>query len=75
MVQVGCYRDQCVALMCLGPILRTTGLSIVLNGTQELLNGKGIAVKDYSKIGEAFRRISNSKFINTAQDIIAILLK
>ena len=34
------------------------GLPLILNGTQELLDGKGIAIKDYKKIGITFERIS-----------------
>lgn len=59
--------------LILGPISRATGFPVILNGTQELLNGKGIEVKDYNKIGAAFDRIVNSKIINKVKDIIGVL--
>lgn len=59
--------------LILGPISRVTGLPVILNGTQELLNGKGIEVKDYNKIGAAFDRVINSKIVKKVKDIIAVL--
>jgi hypothetical protein len=61
--------------LVLGPISRTTGLPLILNGTQELLNGKGLEVKDYSKIGAAFDRVSKSKLIGKVKDIFGILFE
>lgn len=61
--------------LVLGPISRTIGLPMVLNGTQELLNGKGLEIRDYNKIGEAFNRIRNSKLVGKAKDILAIILE
>ena len=57
----------------LRPISHLTGLPVVLNGTQELLNGKGLDIRDYNKIGEAFEQLKNSKAISKAKEIYAIL--
>jgi hypothetical protein len=59
--------------LILGPISNLVGLPLILNGTQELLDGKGIALQDYKKIGIAFERISNSNVVKKVKDIYNIL--
>ena len=56
--------------LILGPISNVIGLPLILNGTQEMLAGKGLSVQEYTKIGIAFERISNSKMIKKAKKII-----
>lgn len=53
----------------------TTGLPLVLNGTEELLNGKGLSLQEFKKIGAAFERICNSTVVQKAKDIYQILIK
>lgn len=55
-----------------GLISNLVGLPLILNGTQEFLDGKGIAVQDYKKIGVAFERISNSTVVKKVKDIYNI---
>ena len=58
--------------LILRPISNTIGLPLVLNGTQEMLAGKGLSIKEYTKIGIAFERISNSKIIKKTKKIFRI---
>lgn len=57
----------------LRPVSQVIGLPLVLNGTQELLNGNGLSVEEFSKIGTAFDRICNSTLVKKAKDIYKIL--
>ena len=41
-------------------ILNKIGLSFILNGTQEILNGKGLMIQEHARIGFAFERVVNS---------------
>lgn len=59
--------------LILEPLSNVVGLPLILNGTQELLDGKGILVRDYVKIGIAFERISNSTLVKKVKDIYNIL--
>lgn len=43
----------------LKPLSNVTGFPLILNGTNEILGGKGIPVTDYAKISIAFERVSN----------------
>jgi hypothetical protein len=55
-------------------ISNIVGLPLILNVTQELLDGKGIAVQDYKNIGVAFERIINSKQFKKIKDIYNFLI-
>lgn len=59
--------------LILRPISNQIGLPLVLNGTQEILAGKGLSVQDYSKIGIAFERIASSKKVKKLKDIYKII--
>jgi hypothetical protein len=59
--------------LILRPISNTIGIPLVLNGTQEMLAGKGLSIQEYTKIGIAFERISNSKIIKKTKKIFRIL--
>lgn len=54
------------------PISNRIGLPLILNGTQEMLAGKGLSVKEYTKIGFAFERISNSDFFKKSKKVYRI---
>ena len=58
--------------LILRPISNTIGIPLVLNGTQEVLAGKGLSIQEYTKIGIAFERISNSKIIKKTKKIFRI---
>jgi hypothetical protein len=59
--------------LILRPISNLVGLPLILNGTQKLLDGKGITIQDYKKIEIAFDRISNSIVVRKAKDIYNVL--
>jgi hypothetical protein len=46
--------------LILGPISNLVGIPLVLNGTQEMLAGKGMTLKEYAKIGIAFERVTTT---------------
>lgn len=58
----------------LRPISNLIGLPLILNGTQEMLAGKGLSIEEYAKIGIAFERISNSNIIRKGKKIYRIIL-
>lgn len=41
----------------LGPVSHLTGFPLILNGTQEMLVGKGISIQEYTKIGKIYKII------------------
>ena len=43
----------------LQPLSNFTGFPLILNGTNEILAGKGIKITDYAQISIAFERVSN----------------
>ena len=45
--------------LILQPLSNVTGFPLILNGTSEILTGKGINITDYAKISIAFERVSN----------------
>lgn len=45
--------------LILQPLSNVTGFPLILNGTNEVLKGKGINITDYAKISLAFERVSN----------------
>lgn len=57
--------------LILEPLSNVTGLPLVLNGTNEIIYGKGMNILDYGKIGLAFERISNVtlKNVNRAKKV------
>ena len=59
--------------LILRPISNVTGLPLILNGTQEMLAGKGLSIQEYTKIGIAFERISNSTIVKKARKIYKII--
>jgi hypothetical protein len=58
--------------LILRPISNLVGLPLILNGTQEMLNGRGMSIQEYAKIGIAFERISNSTAVKKAKEIYKI---
>lgn len=60
--------------LILGPIANRTGLPIILNGTAEVTVGMGLTVKEYSKMGTAFEKFINSKFLKKIKKIYKIIL-
>lgn len=44
--------------LVLSPISNVTGLPLMLNGTHEVLTGKGLSVQEYVKMGVAMQRFS-----------------
>ena len=59
--------------LILRPVSNVIGLPLILNGTQEMLAGKGLSVQEYTKIGIAFERISNSKIIKKTKKIYRVI--
>ena len=59
--------------LILRPISNFVGLPLILNGTQEMRIGKGMSLQEYTKIGIAFERISNSNTVKKAREIWNIL--
>lgn len=59
--------------LILRPISNVIGLPLILNGTQEMLSGKGISIQEYTKIGIAFERISNSRIVKKVRKIYKII--
>ena len=59
--------------LILRPISNLSGLPFILNGTQEMLNGKGLSVQEYTKIGIAFERIANSTLVKKSKKIYKII--
>ena len=59
--------------LILRPISNVIGLPMVLNGTQEMLVGKGLSIQEYTKIGIAFERISNSSIVQKTKKIYKII--
>lgn len=45
--------------LILKPLSNVTGFPLILNGTSEIIAGKGINITDYVKISLAFERVSN----------------
>ena len=58
--------------LILRPISNLVGLPLILNGTQEMLNGRGMSIQEYAKIGIAFESISNSTAVKKAKEIYKI---
>ncbi len=58
--------------LILRPISNLVGLPLILNGTQEMLGGKGLSIQEYTKIGIAFERISNSTIVQKVKKIYKI---
>lgn len=58
--------------LILQPISNVIGLPLILNGTQEILNGQGMKIEDYAKISIAFERISNSTLIKRIRETAKI---
>ena len=59
--------------LILRPISNVIGLPFILNGTQEMLNGKGLSIQEYTKIGIAFERITNSTIVKKGKKIFKIV--
>ena len=69
---------RCVEVVLNGvilkPISNLVGVPLLLNDTQEILKGKGITVKEYTKIGIAFEKINNSGIFTKIKKIYRIFL-
>lgn len=66
--------------LCFQPLSNITGFPLILNGTNEILSGKGIKITDYAKIAIAFERVSNvtsknAKRIKRVYDAVKQALK
>ena len=59
--------------LILRPISNVSGLPLILNGTQEMLAGKGLSIQEYTKIGIAFEKITNSTIFKKVKKIYQIL--
>lgn len=59
--------------LILRPISNVIGLPLILNGTQEMLAGKGISIQEYTKIGIAFERITNSTIVKKTRKIYKVI--
>ena len=59
--------------LILRPLSKVVGLPLILNGTQGVLTGKGLSIEEYTKIGIAFERISNSTIVEKAKKIYKII--
>lgn len=59
--------------LILTPLSNTLGLPLILNGTQEILSGKGVSMTEYTKIALAFERISNSTIVKKAKRIYDVI--
>lgn len=59
--------------LILKPVSNLVGLPLIINGTQEMLNGKGISIEEYAKIGIAFERLTNSTTIKKIQKIYKVV--
>lgn len=59
--------------LILRPISNLVGLPLILNGTQEILSGKKLTLEEYTKIGVAFERISNSTLVQKTKKVYTIL--
>ena len=51
------------------------GLASCSTGLPMVLNGKGLEIRDYHKIDEAFNRFRNLKFVGKATDIFVSMLE
>ena len=59
--------------LILRPISHIVGLPLILNGTQELIHGKGLSIQDYAAIGVAFDQISNSTLMKKIRKIYKVI--
>jgi hypothetical protein len=59
--------------LILRPISNVIGIPLILNGTQEMLAGKGLSIQEYTKIGIAFDRISNSTLVKKTRKMYKII--
>jgi hypothetical protein len=59
--------------LILRPISNVIGVPLILNGTQEMLAGKGLSIQEYTKIGIAFERITNSTIVEKGRKIYRII--
>lgn len=58
--------------LILRPVSNVIGLPLILNGTSEILHGKGLSIQEYTKIGIAFERIANSTLVEKGKKIYRI---
>ena len=59
--------------LVLKPLSNLVGLPLILNGTQEVLHGKGLSIEEYTKIGIAFEKLSNSAIVKKGKKIYKII--
>ena len=59
--------------LILRPVSNVIGLPFILNGTQEMLKGKGLSMQEYTKLGIALERITNSTIFKKSKKIYRII--
>lgn len=59
--------------LVLKPVSNLIGLPMVVNGTQTMLNGEGLPVREYAKIGAAYKRLVESNWFKKARKIAQII--
>ena len=61
--------------LILRPASRLVGLPLLLNGTQQVLEGKAPSMQEYTQIGLAFERINNSKIFKKCKKIVKAIIE
>ena len=59
--------------LILRPLSHGLGVPLVLNGTQEMIAGTGISVKEYSKVAFAFERLMNSTAVQKIKKVYKVI--
>lgn len=59
--------------LALKPLSNLVGMPFMLNGTQEILYGTGLSVKEYGKVAIAFERLMNSKVVKKIKKIYDLI--
>ena len=59
--------------LILQPVSNVIGFPLVLNGTNEMLRGEGLTIEQYTKIGIAFERITNSTIFKKTKKIYDVI--
>lgn len=59
--------------LILTPISNVVGLPLMINGTDTVLQGKGISVQNYLQIAASFERITNSTAVRKIRKIHSVL--
>jgi hypothetical protein len=59
--------------LVLRPVSHIVGMPFILNGTQEMISGKGLSIAEYGKIAVAFERLTNSTVVQKIKKIYKII--